>query len=89
MPLIADGFVEWIDGDTSDTSYAISLYPPGYWDIVDVVAVVSEGRKDVSTSEVKIGAFKPLFPIRKLQMKKKLELTKNYLKIRIFLNLVN
>ena len=48
---IADGFVEWIDGDTSDTSYAISLYPPGYWDIVDVVAVVSEGRKDVSTSE--------------------------------------
>ena len=51
MPLNADGFVEWIDGDTSDTSYAISLYPPGYWDIVDVVAVVSEGRKDVSTSE--------------------------------------
>src|SRR3989344_2439626 len=33
---IPDGFVEWIDGDTSETSYAISLYPPEHWHIVDV-----------------------------------------------------
>ena len=45
---IPDGFVEWLDGDTSDTSYAISLYPADYWDIVDVVAVVSKNKKEVS-----------------------------------------
>lgn len=48
---IPDGFVEWLDGDTSETSYAVSLYPPDYWDIADVVAMVSTGRKDVATSE--------------------------------------
>lgn len=48
---IPSGFVEWLDGDTSETSYAQSLYPPGYWDIMDIVAVVSDDRKDISTSE--------------------------------------
>ncbi len=41
---IPNGFVEW------ETSYAVSLYPPEYWDIIDVVAVVDEGKKDVSTT---------------------------------------
>lgn len=47
---IPSGFVEWLDGDTSETSYAIQIFPPNYWDIADVVAVVSEGKKEVSTS---------------------------------------
>jgi diphosphomevalonate decarboxylase len=47
---IPDGFVLWRDGDTSETSYAESLYPPDYWDIADVVAIVHRERKDVSSS---------------------------------------
>lgn len=71
---IPGGFVEWRDGDTSDTSYAVSLYPPDYWDIVDVVAVVSEGRKDVSTSEgQKRTNTSPFFDTRKAGMKKKID----------------
>src|SRR3989304_6673895 len=27
---IPDGFVEWLDGDTNETSYAVSLYPPSF-----------------------------------------------------------
>jgi diphosphomevalonate decarboxylase len=45
------GFVEWKDGTTSETSYSESLFPPEYWDIRDVVAVVDEGRKKTSSSE--------------------------------------
>ena len=47
---IPSGFVEWLDGDTSDTSFAVQIFPPNYWAIADVVAVVSEGRKEVATS---------------------------------------
>ncbi|MFA9263149.1 MAG: diphosphomevalonate decarboxylase [Undibacterium sp.] len=48
---IPSGFVEWLDGSTSETSYAVSLYPPDHWDVIDIVAVVSDDRKDISTSE--------------------------------------
>lgn len=48
---IAGGWVEWLDGKTSETSYAVSIYPPDHWDLVDIVAVVSNKRKDVATTE--------------------------------------
>lgn len=77
---IPDGFVEWLDGDTSDTSYATSLYAPDYWDLVDVVAVVSEGKKDVSTSEgQKVVGSSPFFPVRKAHIQEKLEQAKKLL----------
>lgn len=47
---IPAGFVEWLDGDTSDTSYAVSIFPSNWWNIADVVTVVSEGKKEVATS---------------------------------------
>lgn len=47
---IPSGFVEWTDGDTSETSYSKQLFPPNYWKIADVVVVVSTSKKDVSTS---------------------------------------
>lgn len=45
------GFVEWLDGDTSETSYSVSLYDENYWDIRDVVVVVDEGKKKISSTE--------------------------------------
>ncbi len=82
---IPDGFVEWLDGGTSDTSYAISLYPPDYWDLIDVVVVVSEGRKDVSTSEgQKLIGTSPFFSLRKARMKEKLVRAKRLLATKNF-----
>lgn len=70
---IPDGFVEWMDGNTSDDSYAVSLYRPDYWDIADVVAVVSKNKKEVSTtSGQKLAASSPFFEVRKNHMKEKI-----------------
>lgn len=42
---IPDGFVEWVGEG------AKSLYPPGYWNVVDVVAIISEDKKDISSTD--------------------------------------
>jgi len=82
---IPDGFVEWVDGGTSETSYAVSLYPPDYWDIADVIAVVSKSKKDVSTTKGHTLAHSsPFFPIRLARIKKKIELVKQSLQEKDF-----
>ncbi|MDD5055891.1 MAG: diphosphomevalonate decarboxylase [Candidatus Peribacteraceae bacterium] len=47
---IPDGFVEWVDADSSEESYAKTIFPADHWDILDVVAIVSTGRKAVKSS---------------------------------------
>ncbi len=77
---IPDGFVEWLDGDTSETSYAHSLYPNDYWDIIDVVAIVSTGKKDIATSEgMKLVSSSPFFPVRKSRITDKIKFCKEIL----------
>ncbi len=77
---IPDGFVEWLDGDTSEASCSISLHPANFWNLVDVVAVVSEDRKDVSTSEgQRLVGSSPFFPVRKSHIREKLETCKKLL----------
>jgi diphosphomevalonate decarboxylase len=77
---IPDGFVEWLEGESNDTSYAVSLHPPSYWDIVDIVAVVSTDKKDVPTSEgQKLVRSSPFFEIRKTHIGEKLALCKKFL----------
>lgn len=46
---IPSGFVEWHMGETHETSYAESFAEIGYWDLVDVIAVVSDNHKAVSS----------------------------------------
>src|SRR3990167_7516930 len=48
---IPDGFVEWLDGNTDETSYGVSVFPPDHFDIADVVIVVSTDKKFLATSE--------------------------------------
>jgi diphosphomevalonate decarboxylase len=82
---IPDGFVEWLDGNTSETSYAVSLYEPDYWDIVDVVAVVNVGPKDVATSEgMKSAAASPFFQVRRSHMQQKIKDLKKTMKQKDF-----
>lgn len=69
---IPGGFVEWLDGETSETSYAVSIFPASYWDIADVVAIVSTGKKDVPTSAGhKTAQSSPFMKVRLISMKEK------------------
>ncbi len=82
---IPDGFVEWLDGETSDTSYAVSLYPPDYWHIADVVAIISNEKKEVSsTGGQEIVKSSPFFLTRLNHMRDKIEKLKLFLRERNF-----
>jgi len=82
---IPDGFVEWKAGNSSETSYAYSLYPPEWWDIRDIIAIVGETSKKVSSSEGHVLAeSSPFYQPRILGMKKKLQDLKRTLKIKDF-----
>jgi diphosphomevalonate decarboxylase len=62
---IASGFVEWLDGDTSETSFAKTIFESNYWDLADIVAVVSNGIKDISSTEGQISATtSPFYEVR-------------------------
>lgn len=77
---IPDGFVEWVDGDTSETSFASSLYNPDYWDIVDVIAIVSNQKKDTPSSMGHaLASSSPFFETRKHHMQEKVTLCKTFL----------
>lgn len=85
---IPDGFVEWLDGDTSETSYAVSLHPPDYWDLVDVVAIVDTHKKDVPTTEGQIlHTSSPFFSVRLSRMKEKITRCKQYIAEKNFTSL--
>lgn len=82
---IPDGFVEWLDGDKSETSYATSIFGQDYWDIVDIVIVVSVDKKDITTTEGhKLAGTSPFFKIRlslineKIRRLKKIIIDKNF-----------
>jgi diphosphomevalonate decarboxylase len=49
---IPAGFVEWQMGapDQPETSRAVSIAPPDHWNLVDVIAVVSQKHKTVGSS---------------------------------------
>lgn len=82
---IPSGFVEWQDGDTSETSYAKTIFLKNHWKIADVVAVVSEGRKEVSTTVGQASAkSSPFLPVRVAHMKQKNAYLKKILKNKDF-----
>lgn len=65
---IPSGFVEWED------SYATQIFPPDYWSIADVVAIVSEGKKEVPTSlGQQTATSSPFMKVRLERMKEKNE----------------
>jgi diphosphomevalonate decarboxylase len=48
---VPTGFVEWLAGDDHMSSYAYSFAEPSHWDLVDVVAVVSDAHKKVGSED--------------------------------------
>lgn len=82
---IPSGFVEWVAGNSHETSFAHSLYPPDYWDIVDIVTVISKKKKDVPTTEgMKAIKSSKFFTTRMNSIGEKLALAKKYLAAKNF-----
>ena len=48
---IPTGFVEWHKGVDHESSYAESIGAPDYWDLVDVIVIVSNSHKKVGSTE--------------------------------------
>jgi diphosphomevalonate decarboxylase len=48
---IPAGFVEWREGSSDSDSYAYSIAPPEYWNLVDCVAVLKTAHKPVGSTE--------------------------------------
>lgn len=71
---VCGGIVEWKDGETSDTSYSQTIFPADYFDIRDVVAIVDEGKKLISSTQghalVNTG---PFYKIRQSKIRAKIE----------------
>ncbi len=79
------GFVEWLDGETSETSFSQTIYSKDHWDIRDVVAVVSEDMKKVSSTEGHATAqSSPFFSVRQKNIKQKIALVKKALEVKDF-----
>lgn len=74
---ICGGFVEWKDGNTSDESYSETVFPANYWQLNDVVAVVDEGMKRVSSTEGHKSAQSSIFfGVRKQYISEKIQRVK-------------
>lgn len=48
---IPSGFVEWLAGEDSQSSYSHQIAPPEHWAITDVAVVVSASEKSMASSD--------------------------------------
>ncbi len=69
---IPSGFVEWHAGETGEESFAETIFPDDHWAIADVVAIVSEGKKEIGTTEgMKSVKENPFIDLRITRMRQK------------------
>jgi diphosphomevalonate decarboxylase len=82
---IPAGFVEWHAGEDHDTSYAESIAPPEHWQLVDLIAMVSEEHKKVgSTSGHDAAGTSPLQPARIADSPRRLDICRQAILTRDF-----
>jgi diphosphomevalonate decarboxylase len=82
---VCGGIVEWHAGDSSDTSYSETVFPANHWQLSDVVAVVSESMKRVSSTEGhKSARSSAFFPVRQQHINGKLDRLKQAIRDRDF-----
>lgn len=82
---IPDGFVEWIEGNSNESSYANSVFPPEYWKIDVIAVILSREKKEVSSSQGhKAVGYNPFFKTRLATIAKKIKDIKKYIKERQF-----
>lgn len=75
---VCGGFVEWKNGNTSETSYSETLFSPDHWDIRDVIAVVSAEEKQVSSTKGHaVAQTSPFYQARQEKIATKIEAVKD------------
>jgi diphosphomevalonate decarboxylase len=85
---IPDGFVEWKMGTTTNDSYAHSLFAPNFWNICDLIVIVGEGNKKVSSTEGHAeAASSPFYKTRIAGMENKVKEIKSAIKGKDFTEL--
>lgn len=79
------GYVEWLDSDKSEESYSVQLYDEKYWDLIDIVCVVSKEKKLVPTSIGQTYAqTSPFFQTRLDYIKNRIKNCKKYIQEKNF-----
>lgn len=74
------GFVEWLGGKTSESSYSETIFDASHWDIRDVVTVVSDNKKKISSTQGhKTAQSSILFEPRQKGINQKIDDLKKYI----------
>lgn len=82
---IPDGFVEWEKGTGPDDSYASQIFPPDYWQVCDVVAIVTDKMKKVGSTEGHtLAVTSPFYKARLEGIDEKLSEIKKFMKAKDF-----
>ncbi len=82
---IPDGYVIWEIGSESKDSYAHSLYPASYWDLRDIILIVSQtGKKVGSTAGMENVWSSPLMEQRLKDLPERIKKIKTALKNKDF-----
>ena len=75
---IPAGFVEWQMGTGDADSYAFSIAPPGHWELVDCIAVLSSEQKATGSTEGHaLAGSSPLQASRVKDAPRRLEICRN------------
>lgn len=75
---VCGGFVQWLDGNTSENSYSESFAASAHLPIRDLVVIVSEDKKLMSSTEGHdLAESSPFFAARQERMSEKLSQAKN------------
>ncbi len=82
---INNGFSEWLAGTSDKTSYSVSIAKPSFWDLRDLVVVVSTGAKKASSTEGHgVATTSPFFATRQKIISKRIKNLKSALLARNF-----
>ncbi len=82
---VCGGFVEWESGFSSESSYSHSIYPADYWDLRDIVVILSKDSKTVSSTEGhNLAKTSPFFSARQNHIENKLKEIKKTINNRDF-----
>jgi len=82
---IPDGFVEWEKGTGPEDSFAKQIFPPDWWEIRDVVAIVTHKMKKVSsTGGHALAETSPFYKTRIAGIKERIRKIKKAMKSRNF-----
>jgi diphosphomevalonate decarboxylase len=82
---IPDGFVEWEKGSSHEDSFAKQIFPPDWWEICDVVAIVTHKMKKVSSSDGhRLASTSPFYKARIKGMDRKIKAIKKSMRDRDF-----